>query len=150
MKNRILVIVFCAICFLCNAQSRWDKDLVVDYKMSDKDGVLMNHIEMKKDSVFYEWIERNKHNTKKVATDAEFENKILKAMNDNKVTKFKSRDLAKGSVNMVFTYKKGSKTKTIIFAQPIKKESKEEKFIREFMEPILTKMFEQEIKNFPR
>lgn len=150
MNNKIFGIIFCAICFVCHAQSKWDKDLVVDYKMSDKEGSLLNHIVMKKDSVFYEWIERNKTNTKKVVTDADFENKILKVIADNNVTKFKNHDLTKGSVNAVFTYKNGGKTKTITFAQPVKQGSKEEKFIKAFMEPILLKMFEQELKNFPK
>jgi hypothetical protein len=138
------------ICFAVKAQSKWDKDLVVDYKMTDKDESLLNHIEVKKDTIFYEWIEKNKHNTKKMATDAALENKLLKAMDDFKILKFKSAKLTKGSVNMVFTHKKGNKTKSIIFPQPVKQGSKEEKFIQQFLEPILTKVFEQELKNFPR
>ena len=111
MKNKF-IIIFCFFCMAVKAQNKWDKDLVVDYKMSDKDGSLMTHIEVKKDSIFYEWIEKNRHNVKKMGTDIEFENKILKAINDNKVLKFKSHKLAKNSVNMIFQYKKNSKTKT--------------------------------------
>src|ERR1041385_5142826 len=122
MKNKF-IIIFCFFCMAVKAQSKWDKDLVVDYKMSDKDGSLMTHIEVKKDSIFYEWIEKNRHNVKKMGTDIEFENKILKAINDNKVLKFKSHKLAKNSVNMIFQYKKNSKTKTVIFPQPIKRGS---------------------------
>jgi hypothetical protein len=132
------------------AQSKWDKDLVVDYRMTDKDESLLNHIEIKKDTIFYEWIEKNAHHTKKMVADVELENKLLKAMEQNKVLKFKSAKLTKGSVNMVFMQKKGRKTKTIIFPQPIKRDSREEKFIKEFLEPILTKLFEQELKTFPK
>lgn len=150
MRNRIFIVIFCAVCIACSAQSKWDQDLVIDYKMTDKDESLLNHIEVRKDTIFYEWIEKGKRYIKKAANEIELQNKLLKAMNDNKILKVKGHELTRSSVNMMITHKKGGKTKTIIFAQPIKQGSREEKFIKEFMEPILTKMFEQELKSFPK
>jgi hypothetical protein len=149
MKNKFLIIL-CTLCFAARSQGKWDKDLAVDYKMTDKDEALLNHIEIKKDTIFYEWIEKNKHNTKKMVIDTTIENKLLKAINDHKILKHKTGKLTKGSVNMVLKYNSGKKSKTVIFPQPVKQGSNDEKFMQQFLEPILTKLFEQELKNFPK
>jgi hypothetical protein len=139
----------CLIVF-AKAQSKWDKDLVVTYKMTDKSNKLLNYIVIKKDTLVYEWSDKEKPKKKTVVMDLELENKILNAISDNKVLKFKSAALTKDSQNMMFTHTRGKKTKGVVFSQPIKKGSREEKFIKEFMEPIVLKVFEDELKNFPK
>lgn len=148
MKKRFaLMFLFFMIVLAMNSQNKWDKNLVVKYKMTDKNDKLLNCVEVTKDSLIYEWIDKEKPVKRKFVMDADLEKKIMKAMGSNKVSKFKSSSLVKGSPNIVFTQIKGSKTKEIIFPQNIKAGSKEEKFIKEFMEPILVKVFEYELKS---
>lgn len=150
MKSNVFTIFFCLVAILVKAQNNWDANLEVDYKMTDKDGSLLNHVLIKKDSLLYEWMEKSKKSTKKIANDVDLQDKLLNAINNNHVLELKSAKPAPGSVNIMLSRKKGRKTKVIIFPQPIKQGSDEEKFVKEFMEPILTKVFEQELKNYPR
>lgn len=150
MKNKLILLVVLLTAFVVKAQSKWGYDLVVKYEMTDEKEETVNYIEIKKDSVLYEWTDKKKPMKRKFVMDVEMENKVLKAMSDNKVMKFKSKNLAKGQKNIVFTYLSIKKTKVVVFPSPIKPNSIEEKFIKEFLEPILVKVFEQEIKNYPR
>lgn len=148
MKNKFICVILLAVASLTlHSQGKWDKDLVVKYKMTDKNDKLLNYVEVTKDSVLYEWTDKEKPVKRKFVLDSDLEEKIMKAIESNKVLKFKRSTLAKGSPNIVFTHAKAGKTKEIVFQQNLKAGSKEEKFIKEFMEPILVKVFEYELKS---
>lgn len=140
----VVCILFALVTF---SQSKWDKDVVVTYKMTDKTDKLLNFVKVTSDTLYYEWISKDKPVMRKFLMNDELASKINDAIKKNKVLKFKSAAYTKGYQNIVFTYTKKSKTKEVVFSQNTMANSREEKFIKEFTEPIVKKVFEQELKN---
>ncbi len=150
MKIKLILFLF-LIAILASAQTKtWESDLVVTYKMTNASGQSLNSIEVKKDTIHYEWIEKEKVTNRMIVGDTALENKLLSVMNKYKILKFKSAKPATPGPNIILTHAKGQTRKTIVMPQHIKAGSKEELFIKEFMEPILLKAFAQEIKGFPK
>lgn len=150
MRINLLVFLFPITLSIFSQSKTWESDLVVNYKMIDKDGKLQNSIAIKKDTVHYQWFEKEKISTKTLSGDTVLENKLIAIMDKYKVLKFKSvKPKAEGST-IVFAHTKAGKKKTIVLPQNLKEGSKEEVFIKEFLEAILIKVFDQEIKNYPK
>jgi hypothetical protein len=151
MKNKFsLLLIFFTWGFLLPAQNKWEKGLVVQYKTVDKDGQLLNNIRVTRDTLFYEWIDKKKPVKRKFPMNDTLAGKLQTAMKKHKVLKFKSATPKEDSQNIFFTYDLNGKTKQIIFKQPIKPDSKQELFMKEFLEPVLVLVFRQELNGFPR
>ena len=150
MRINLLVFLFVITLSVFSQSKAWHNDLVVDYKMTDKIGKLQNCIVVKKDTLHYQWFEKEKISSKTLIGDTALENKLIAIMDKYKILKFKSvKPRTEGSI-IVFAHTQAGKKKTILLSQNVKAGSKEEVFIKEFLEAIFIKVFAQEIKNFPK
>jgi hypothetical protein len=151
MKNKyLLVLMLCAAFGMYHSQNKWNKNLVVKYKTLDTGGVVLNSIVITSDTLFYEWTDKKKPVKRKFLMNDTLAGKIQEAMNKYKVWKFKCAVPTQSSQNVFFNYDLNGKTKLIIFKQPIKPGSKQENFMKEFLEPILVLVFQQELKGLPK
>jgi hypothetical protein len=146
---------FIAFLFICNtivySQTKtWQSDLLVSYRTTDANGKLLNSIVIKKDTLNYEWLEKNKAAHRILVGDSALENKLLMIMNKHKILKFKSAKNNASAPSMVFVHTKNGKQKTIVMPQNIKPGSKEELFVKEFLEAIVIKVFVKELNNYPQ
>lgn len=123
---------------------------MVSYKTTDINGKLQNSIEVKKDTLHYRWLEKDKITARMLVGDTTLESKLITIMDKHEILKFKSeKPTTKGST-VVFTHAKAGKQKSILILQNIKIGSKKEVFVKEFLEAVVIKVFAQEIKNFPK
>ena len=80
MKIKLAIFSF-LIMISVNAQTKkWENDLVVNYKMTDKNGQLQNSIEVKKDTLRYVWLEKGKITSRMIVHDTTLENKLIGIM----------------------------------------------------------------------
>ncbi len=150
MRIRSVVFLLLLALTAFSQSTKWENDLVLNYKMTDKNGKLKNYIEIKKDTLHYQWIDKEKISSKMIVSDTALENKLIAIMDKHKFLKFKSAKMAKPGPNIVFVQTKAGKQKTIVMPQNIKAGSKEEAFIKEFLETALVKVFAHELKNLPK
>jgi hypothetical protein len=151
MKIKLLLLLAFVLNGIVFAQYQtWEKDLVVTYKKTDAKGLLQNSITIKKDTLLYDWIEKSKAGSRILVGDTALENTLILIMKERKFLKFKSAKLLTPGPNILFIYSNTSKQKTIVMPQTIKPGSKEELFVKEFLEAIVLKVFAQELKGVPK
>ena len=144
-----LVVALLLIQEFCFCQTKeWDKDMVMTYKMKDKNQV-NNTIEVKKDTIHYHWIEKNRVMDRTIVGN-DVQIKILDLMEQFSFSRFKNKPQNESLSSITFIYKKGSVSKTIGMPQPLKNESNEERYIKGFLELIFMKVFEKEVNNYPK
>ena len=150
MKARSIVFLFLVTLTAHYQSVKLENDLVVNYKMTDSNGKMKSAVVVKKDTIHYEWFEKEKVSRRMIVRDTVLENKLASIVERNRFWKFKSAKLAKPGPNVIFVYTKENRQKTIVIPTNAKPESKKLLFVKEFLEPILIKVFEVEIKNFPK
>ena len=76
MKARSIVFLFLFTLTAHSQSVKWENDLVVNYKMTDSNGKMKSAVVVKKDTIHYEWFEKEKVSRRMIVRDTVLENKL--------------------------------------------------------------------------
>ncbi len=125
----------------------WEANMTLTYEFTKHDK-LVNFIEVKKDTIHYRWVEHDKSMTRLIVT-GNSQKQILEMMDKYAFLKFKKGKIDKKASNGTFVYKKQNFTKTV-YVPSSKSGTPEDLFMKEFLELIYKRVFEQELMSQPK
>ncbi len=143
----LLAVVFLATVNGFSQAKEWEANMTLTYKYT-KHNKLVNFIEVKKDTILYRWNEHDKF-MERLIVNGNSQKQILELMDKYAFLKFKKGKIDKKAANGTFVYKKQNTLKTV-YVPSSKSGTQEDLFMKEFLELIYKRVFEQELMSQPK